>query len=84
MDFVDNEGLVSRQDWLEAVNKVLGDSDFDQEIQVFGSRQSQSLSTFGILMNSTSSSGPPQSSKALVSGPACPKITPIVFVACHL
>ena len=30
MDFVDSEGLVSRQDWLEAVNKVLGDSDFDQ------------------------------------------------------
>ena len=30
MDFVDSEGLVSRQDWLEAVKKVLGDSDFDQ------------------------------------------------------
>ena len=30
MNFVDNEGLVSRQDWLEAVKKVLGDSDFDQ------------------------------------------------------
>ena len=30
MDFVDNEGLVSRKDWLEAVEKVLGDNDFDQ------------------------------------------------------
>ena len=31
MDFVDNGEFVSQQDWLEAVEKVLGDNDFDHD-----------------------------------------------------
>ena len=62
MDFVDNEGLVSRKDWLEAVEKVLGDNDFDQVLvsELLGGIRIEPLYT---------SDFPPASSNSPTGGP---------------